>query len=69
MAGLRGKASRFWKFGAAFRQRFGWVSGTRICWAYADADYRLEAGKSVRYLVPDAVLTYIQLNGLYQNGA
>ena len=30
---------------------------------------RLEAGKSVRYLVPDAVLTYIQLNGLYQNGA
>lgn len=30
---------------------------------------RLEAGKSVRYLVPDAVLTYIQLNRLYQNGA
>ena len=30
---------------------------------------RLEAGKSVRYLVPDAVLEYIQMNGLYQNGA
>ena len=28
---------------------------------------RLEAGKSVRYLVPDAVLTYIQDHRLYQN--
>jgi nicotinate-nucleotide adenylyltransferase len=30
---------------------------------------RLEAGKSVRYLVPDSVLTYIQDHRLYQNGA
>ena len=30
---------------------------------------RLEAGNSVRYLVPDSVLAYIQSNGLYQNGA
>jgi nicotinate-nucleotide adenylyltransferase len=30
---------------------------------------RLEAHKSVRYLVPDAVLTYIQENGLYRNGS
>ncbi len=30
---------------------------------------RLEAGKSVRYLVPDAVLAYIQENGLYQHGS
>ena len=30
---------------------------------------RLETGLSVRYLVPDAVLTYIQENGLYQNGS
>jgi nicotinate-nucleotide adenylyltransferase len=30
---------------------------------------RLEAGKSVRYLVPDSVLTYIQNHRLYQNGA
>ncbi len=30
---------------------------------------RLEAGKSVRYLVPDSVLAYIQLNGLYRNGS
>jgi len=30
---------------------------------------RLEAGKSVRYLVPDSVLTYIQDHGLYQNGS
>jgi nicotinate-nucleotide adenylyltransferase len=28
---------------------------------------RLEAGKSVRYLVPDAVLMYIQKHRLYQN--
>lgn len=28
---------------------------------------RLEAGKSVRYLVPDAVLSYIQTHRLYQN--
>ena len=30
---------------------------------------RLEAGKSVRYLVPDAVLAYIQNHRLYQNGS
>lgn len=30
---------------------------------------RLEAGKSVRYLVPDSVLSYIQDHRLYQNGA
>ncbi len=30
---------------------------------------RLEAGKSVRYLVPDAVLSYIQTHRLYQNGS
>jgi nicotinate-nucleotide adenylyltransferase len=30
---------------------------------------RLEAGRSVRYLVPDSVLTYIQDHRLYQNGA
>ncbi|MCC6804832.1 MAG: nicotinate (nicotinamide) nucleotide adenylyltransferase [Anaerolineae bacterium] len=30
---------------------------------------RLLAGKSVRYLVPDSVLSYIQDHGLYQHGA
>ncbi len=30
---------------------------------------RLEAGKSVRYLVPDAVLSYIQTHRLYENGS
>ena len=30
---------------------------------------RLEAGKSVRYLVPDSALSYIQDHRLYQNGA
>jgi nicotinate-nucleotide adenylyltransferase len=30
---------------------------------------RLEAGKSVRYLVPDSVLSYIKDHGLYQHGS
>ena len=48
--------------------RSGWVATPRIDISASDIRRRLERGLSVRYLVPEAVATYIQRNGLYGGG-
>jgi nicotinate-nucleotide adenylyltransferase len=47
--------------------RIAWIAAPRIEIASHVIAAQVAAGRSVRYQVPDAVLEYIQQNGLYRN--
>lgn len=46
-------------------ERLAWVEAPALALSSTDLRARLAAGRSVRYLVPDAVRAYIAANGLY----
>jgi nicotinate-nucleotide adenylyltransferase len=47
--------------------RVRYLSGALLAVSGTDVRRRLRAGRSVRYLVPDAVIAYIKDHGLYQS--
>jgi len=51
------------------RERIAWVKMPRIEISSTDLRRRVAEGRSVRYLVPDAVGDYIHKGGLYRGGA
>ena len=53
----------------ARRSRIRWVAMPRLDVSSRELRERVRAGDSVRYLVPDAVLKYIQRRGLYRAGS
>jgi nicotinate-nucleotide adenylyltransferase len=52
---------------AAFRHRITWLDGPRIRLSASELRARAAAGRSLRYLVPDAVALYIDDHALYRN--
>lgn len=64
--GSRSDHVAVFEFLPALRERMRWIDAPLLDLAASDLRVRLVAGRSVRYLVPDAALEYAARNGAYQ---
>lgn len=64
--GSRGEHAQLFDFLPALRERLRWIDAPLIDLSSSSLRERLVAGRSVRYLVPDAVLDVAHAQGVYR---